>query len=417
MLTSAQVREAKPRKIRYEVTCEAMPGFILRVLPTGKKVFFARYRGPDGKDRRQRLGLLGPGFGVEEARRAAMAILAQREPPTSADEQAPATRTAIAALPARPKTPTIREFACRFEQEHIDMHLKTETASHFRSSLRRYIVPVLGDRPLDEITTYEVQKLVNNLKTMPCAANYARCVLSCLFTKAIMWVDAMKDRRNPVRDVTRFAERAVERYLNADERQALERVLMTAARTPPGKPGHIGRDGIWAIRLLALTGMRRDEIRDLRWESVDWRQKMLRLPDSKTGKRDVVVSDEVMELLGTIGQAKGNPRRGLVVCSKTGNKLYSLGATWRKVRQLADIPDVRLHDLRHSVASDAINDGVPLEVVGKMLGHKNYRTTQRYAHIADTALREAVNRTSKKIVRVSHGRTAKGPRTGPRATR
>jgi integrase len=152
------------------------------------------------------------------------------------------------------------------------------------------------------------------------------------------------------------------------------------------------RDGIWAIRLLALTGMRRDEVRDLRWESVDWRQKMLRLPDSKTGKRDVVVSDEVMDLLGTIGQAKGNPRRGLVVCSKTGNKLYSLGATWRMVRQMAGIPDVRLHDLRHSVASDAINERRPLEVVGKMLGHKNYRTTQRYAHIADTALRDAVGR-------------------------
>ena len=96
--------------------------------------------------------------------------------------------------------------------------------------------------------------------------------------------------------------------------------------------------------------------------------------DSKTGKRDVV-SDEVMELLGTIGQAKGNPRRGLVVCSKAGNKLHSLGASWRMVRQLARIPDVWIPELRHSVASDAINDGVPLEVVGKMLGHRNYRTT------------------------------------------
>jgi site-specific recombinase XerD len=64
------------------------------------------------------------------------------------------------------------------------------------------------------------------------------------------------------------------------------------------------------------------------------------------------------------------------------------------VRLLAGLPDdTRIHDLRHSLASDAIMDGVPLEVVGKMLGHKNYRTTQRYSHIADTALREAVNKT------------------------
>jgi hypothetical protein len=118
-----------------------MPGFILRVLPTGKKVFFARYRGPDGKDRRQRLGLLGPAFGVEEARRAAMAILARREVADERRRAGAGREDGQCRAPARPKTPTIREFACRFEQEHIDMHLKPETASHFRSSLRRYIVP------------------------------------------------------------------------------------------------------------------------------------------------------------------------------------------------------------------------------------------------------------------------------------
>ena len=89
MLTNAQAREAKPRAIRYEITCEALPGFILRVLPTGKKVFFARYRGADGKDRRRRLGLMRPGFGVDEARREAMIVLARREAPASAGTPPP----------------------------------------------------------------------------------------------------------------------------------------------------------------------------------------------------------------------------------------------------------------------------------------------------------------------------------------
>jgi integrase len=412
MLTNAQVREAKPRSIRYEITCESLPGFILRVLPTGKKVFFARYRDADGKDHRHRLGLVGPGYGVDEARREAMAILARREAPTSAGEPNPAARTAVTALTSGPKSLTIREFALRFEQEHIDMFLKPETASHFRGSLRRYILPALGERPLDQVTTLEVQQFVNKLKPKPCAANYARCVLSCLFTKAIKWLPELQGRANPVKDVTRFAERAVERFLSPDEREALESVLRTAERTPPGRQGYIGREGVWAIRLLALTGMRRDEIRD-RWEQVQWRQKVLRLPDSKTGKRDVVASDDVMALLGKIGQAKGHPQRGLVVCSKTGKKLHSLGATWRRVRLLAGLPDdTRIHDLRHSLASDAIMDGVPLEVVGKMLGHKNYRTTQRYSHIADTALREAVNKTARTIIRAGQGR--KG-RTGSKS--
>ena len=408
MLTNGQVREAKPRTIRYEITCESLPGFILRVLPTGKKVFFARYRDADGKDHRHRLGLVGPGYGADEARREAMAILARRESPTSGGEPTPAAKAATTAPTRSPKTLTIREFALRFEQEHIDMFLKPETASHFRSSLRRYILPVLGDRQLDEVTTLEIQQLVNKLKPTPCAANYARCVLSCLFTKAIKWVPELQGRANPVKEVSRFAERAVERFLSPDEREALEGVLHTAERTPPGRQGHIGREGVWAIRLLSLTGMRRDEIRDLRWEQVNWRQKVLRLPDSKTGKREVVASDDVMALLGKIGQAKGHPQRGLVICSKNGKKLHSLGATWRRVRLLAGLPDdTRIHDLRHSLASDAIMDGVPLEVVGKMLGHKNYRTTQRYSHIADTALREAVNKTAKTIIRAGQGRAAR----------
>jgi integrase len=152
----------------------------------------------------------------------------QRAQPEPEVEPVPVARKAAAAPPPGPKSPTIREFACRFEHDHIDMYLKPQTAEHYRFALARYIIPELGDRQLDD---------------------------------------------------------------------------------------YINREAIAAIRLLALTGMRRDEVRDLRWEQVDWRRSILRLPDTKTGKRDVVVSDEVMDLLGRIAQAKGNPRQGLVVCS------------------------------------------------------------------------------------------------------
>ena len=408
MLTNTQAREAKPRSTRYEITCDSLPGFILRVLPTGKRVFFARYRDAAGKDHRHRLGLMGPDFGADEARREAMAILAHRDADASASEPVPAAKTAATAPTIGPKSPKIREFACRFEQEHIDMYLKPRTAQKYRSTLRLYILPALGDRRLDEVSTADVQRLHNSLKTMPCAANYVRCVLSVMYSKAAHW--ELTTCRNPVTVVKRFKERAVERFLNPDERQALERVLADAEHIPSGQTGHIGREAIWAVRLLILTGMRRDEVRDLRWEMVDWRQGTLRLPESKTGKRDIVVSDEVMELLGKIAAAKGQPKRGLVVCSKQGKRLWSLCRSWKHARRLAGLPDVRLHDLRHSVASDAIMNGVPLEVVGKMLGHKNYRTTQRYAHIADYVLRDAVNLTSKTIVRAGQDGTSKARR-------
>lgn len=415
MLTNTQAREAKPRSVRYEITCDSLPGFILRVLPTGKKVFFARYRDGDGKDHRQRLGLMNPDFGADEARKAAMVIIAQRGATERVSEPKLGTPATETAQRSGPKAPMIRDFARRFEQEHIDMYLKPRTAEKYRSTLRLYILPELGGKRMDEVMPADVQRVHNKLKTMPCAANYMRCVLSVMYSKWEKWDGATY--RNPATAVQRFEEKEVERFLSPEERQALERVLSAAERIPSGKPGHIGREAIWGVRLLALTGMRRDEIRNLRWEQVSWRQKTLRLPDSKTGKRDVVVSDDVMALLGAIAAAKGNPKRGLVVCSKRGKKLYSLDRSWVHARKLAGLPDVRLHDLRHSVASDAIMNGVPLEVVGKMLGHKNYRTTQRYAHIADYVLRDAVNLTSKMIMRAGRsGPNAKRPKNSSHAS-
>jgi len=267
------------------------------------------------------------------------------------------------------------------------------------------ILPALGDRPLDDITTTEIQRLHHGMRDRPCAANNVRMVLCCMYSKAEQW--GLTTRRNPVKNVSRFHENTVERYLSAEERERLEQVLRRASTVRLGRTGHIGQEAVWAIRLLALAGMRKDEIRNLTWAQVDWQRSMLRLPDSKTGKRDVVVSDEVMDLLRSIAEAKGRPRQGLVVHSRNNRKLHSLNATWLVIRRLADLGDMRMHDLRHSVASDAIMDGVPLEIVGKMLGHRNYTTTQRYAHIADTVLRDAVNRTSKKIVRTSEGTSQK----------
>ncbi len=461
MLTNAQAHAAKPRPARYEITCGALPGFILRVLPTGKKVFFIRYRGPDGRDHRERLGLLAPGFGVEEARRAALKVLAFAGEEASAPEAEPRTkargpRGAASAshaaerpapraaeldeppfercapeptarlsqdstrghraplrllAPADASTPTpapltLASFVERFIHEHVDVYLKPETARHYKSSLRNHILPALGSKPLAEITTSDIERLHRSLQHKRSTANYARTVLSVVFAKAELW--DVTTGRNPAERASRFEEHGVERFLSPDERRRLEAVLAQAAACKPCQPGYIQPDAIWAVRLLALTGMRHSEICDLKWDQVDWNRGILRLPDSKTGKRDIVVSDQVIDLLREIAVAKRHPRRGRVVCSRTGDKLHSLGRTWRRLRELAGLPDLRIHDLRHSVASDAIMQGVPLEVVGKMLGHRNYKTTQRYAHIADTALRDAVNLTSKTIIQASRSRTVSG---------
>jgi hypothetical protein len=133
MLTNTKAREAKPREARYEITCESLPGFILRVLPTGKKVFFVRYRDAQGMDHRERLGLMAPGYGVDEARRAAMKVLAhagedesppessprtqprgaRSEPPASRAEKRPAARTTKAAPRKAEPEPQVAESTAR----------------------------------------------------------------------------------------------------------------------------------------------------------------------------------------------------------------------------------------------------------------------------------------------------------------
>jgi integrase len=184
---------------------------------------------------------------------------------------------------------TLAAFTERFIEEHVNVYLKGETARHYKSSLRNHILPALGSKPLDEITTSDIERLHRSLKHMHSTANYARTVLSVVFAKAELW--DVTTRRNPAQRAARFEERAVERFLSPDERKRLEAELAKAASIKPNQPGYIQPDAMWAIRLLALTGMRHSEVCDLKWDQVDWNRGILRLPDSKTGKRDIVVSD------------------------------------------------------------------------------------------------------------------------------
>ena len=406
MLTTARVRELKPRDKMYEVTCEAMPGFVVRVLPTGKKAFLVR-RQIDGKLRREKIGMLGAALTVEEARRRAMLILggAERSEPTAQPVAVPvAPKRARQVEPVRsvePRRPTVRELATRFVDEYVDVYLKPGSAFNYRRHLAQHILPVLGDRDFESVTRRDAQALHASLKHIPGSANYVLCVLGSFYRRITDdW--ELSDMRNPAHGVHRFKMRALERFLTPEERHQLQEALLRGMQLPPGYKGHIDRMGVWALQLLSLTGLRRDEIRGLTWPMVDWRHECLRLHDTKTGPRTVPVPSQVVTLLRHIHDQTGNRKQGLVVTSRTGRKLASLNQTWRTIRAAVGIPDVRLHDLRHSFASDALMGGVPLAIVGEMLGHRQVTTTKRYAHLADRVVREALEQTAGSIVKASN---------------
>jgi transposase len=242
-----------------------------------------------------------------------------------------------------------------------------------------------------------MQALHASLKHIPGSANYVLCVLGSLYKRiTVDW--ELSDMRIPSHGVRRFKMKTRERFLTPEERRHVEEVLLRGLQIPPGRKGHLDRMGVWALQLLSLTGLRRDEIRDLTWPMVDWQHSCLNLPDTKTGQRNVPVPSQVMALLRQIHDRTGNRKEGLVVHSRTGRKLSGLNLTWKNIREAVGIPDVRLHDLRHSFASDALMGGVPLAIVGEMLGHRQPNTTKRYAHLANRVVREALEHTAGIIV-------------------
>ena len=152
-----------------------------------------------------------------------------------------------------------------------------------------------------------------------------------------------------------------------------------------------------AIRLLMLTGCRRNEILTLRWEDVHLEAQELRLADSKTGPRTISLSVEAAEVLAAIPKVPGNP--WVIPGTRPGQRLSSIFEPWSRVRARAGLDDVRIHDLRHSYASRALALGESLPVIAKLLGHAQIQTTARYTHLTRDSVKDAATRVANDIAR------------------
>lgn len=355
-----------------------LPGFGLRAHASGFKAFAIQYR-VGTRTRRLSLGPYGR-LTVDEARRKAreeLAKVAVESADPSAERKA-ARRSA-----------TVADLAERYIEQHAAAKKKERSVSEDRRILAGYVLPVLANHPVADVNRADIDRLHHGMRATPIQANRVLALLSKMFNLAERW-GMRPDGTNPCRHVEKYKERKRERYLDSDELACLGRVLaeLEAERTihPTFFP---------LVRLLILTGARLDEIRTLRWEFVDLKEGVLRLPDSKTGAKVIHLPAAARQILASIDQRSGNP---FVIWGRVdGAPLVNASKPWLQVRKRAGLDDVRLHDLRHTFASVAVSGGASLPLIGKILGHKQPATTARYAHAQRDPVAELAGRVGDKI--------------------
>ena len=374
---TTRIVEALPVSHRETVVWDReLPGFGVRVHPSGSKVYMVHKRS-GGKSRRVTIGRHGI-WSLDAARREAGGIIASLKNGE--------TPTRPGAENGSASGPTIAELAEQYMAEHVAVRCKPTTARSCRHIFDKYLLPQFGRLRLGEITPDRVAALHYRLHEKPIMANQVIDVLSRLFNKAAQSGYAPVGG-NPCRFIKKYPTRSCERFLSEREYVRLGTVLDELQGN-----AKISTTAAAGLRLLMLTGCRRNEILTLRWEDVDLEHDEIRLREAKTGARAVPLSPTARQVLAGLPRQPDNP--WVISGRRPGARLSNLNATWGIVRKKAGIEDVRIHDLRHSYASRALSLGESLPMIGKLLGHRKVQTTARYAHLARDSVKAAAERVS-----------------------
>ena len=353
-----------------------LPGFGIRVYPTGRKVYVVQTR-TNGKSKRVTVGRHGD-ISPDEARKNAAKFIARMKAGQSPVE---------AALEAEP---TVADLAERYEREYVAMHCKPNTVKHYGLMLKKHIVPRLGTLRVSEVERKHILKFQFELSDMPTVANRTVDILIKMFNLAELW-EMRPPGRNPCKSVRRYKVNPhKERFLSPEELARLGRILDVA----PAKR-LASRHAAAAIRLLVLTGCRRNEIMGLAWDDLDFEAGEMRLVNSKTGTRITPMPPAAAAVLAELPRTPDNcwvfPGR------KKGTHQTNINDSWNRVRRHAGLNGVRLHDLRHSFASRALALGEGLPMIGELLGHRQVNTTARYAHLARESVRTSTAKVAESI--------------------
>ena len=386
-------------------------GFGLKVTPVGNRVYVLQSR-VGGRMRRFTIGKHGSPWTPDKAREEAIRLLGQiadGKDPAEAKAKAEGDMS-VAELCDRYMVAAERgEIITRFRRPKRQATLALD-----RSRIESHVKPLLGTKRLRDLTLNDLQVFMADIARGETAKDEktgwrGRSRVrggQGIASRTVGMLGgilqyAMKQgwrADNPARGVERYAERTIERFLNPKEITKLGEALSNAEQN--GENPY----AIAAIRLLMLTGCRKNEILSLQWDWVDFELPALRLPDSKTGAKVVPLAAPALELLSTLPRIDGNTH--VIPGLNDDRHFVGLQKFWDRIRKRADMPDLRLHDIRHSFASVAIAGGDSLFLVGKLLGHKRASSTERYAHLGDDPLRAAADRIAGQIAAAMDGNSS-----------
>ncbi|MBC9880705.1 site-specific integrase [Bradyrhizobium sp. INPA01-394B] len=377
-ITKRSVETLKVTSKDYIAFDTELPGFGVRVMPSGKRFFLVQYR-RHGRTRRVMIGQ----FGVVTAE------LARREATIKLGSVRGANGDPAALRDAERQSLTMKQLGERFLTQYVPARCKPSTEAEYRRAVELFLDPFFAKQHVRSVTTADVAELHGSLSHIPYQANRTLGVLSKMMNLAETW--GIRDKHtNPCEDVERYPERKRERFLSPKELKRLGHALAAAEAEQTET-----KYAVAAFRILLLTGCRLSEIQKLEWRYVDLEQKELRLPDSKTGAKTVHLGDAAVALLKALPHLTGNPY--VIVGKKKKTHLTDLQHPWRRIRKAAKLNDVRIHDLRHTFASGGLLVGEGLAMIGKLLGHTQVQTTARYAHLASDPVKQAATKISDRL--------------------
>ena len=362
------LRQERDTLERY--TDEKLAGFQLRIGPSNHIAFYACSRLSGGSRRLDRkIGVLGK-MTLAEARKKARKYLVMMENGVDPYE----------ARFKESRKKTVIVVAQEFLENYVEIKVKPRTAEEYRRHIDKEIVPRFGRLNIADIELRHLKKLHSELSTHPVKANR----ILATFSKFLNWAEEEQYRdvhSNPTKLVKKYKEEKRVRRLSVEELIRVNRALQEYKQYNPYL--------VALIQILLLTGARRDEIRTCKWQYINFEQRQIELPDSKTGKKIIPLSDTAIEILKTLTRQYEND---YVFCGfKVGSPIVNVRKPWVQITLKAGVSGATLHDLRRTYASALLEQNVHLTVISNLLGHKSTKTTERYLGVSQSSLRSATD--------------------------